>query len=48
MGVELPLRVQVPNTLLNIELHNYYPKAKYLIIGFLGPLGFRCRAKSQL
>ena len=26
-------------TLLNIELHNYYPKPKYLIIGSFGPLG---------
>ena len=26
-------------TLLNLELHNYYPKPKYLIIGSFGPLG---------
>ena len=35
----ITLRVQVPNTLLNIELRNYYPKPKYLIIGSFGPLG---------
>ena len=26
-------------TLQNINLHNYYPKPKYLIIGSFGPLG---------
>ena len=26
-------------TLLNIELHNYYPKPEYLITGSFGPLG---------
>ena len=33
MGV-YTLRVQVPN---NIELLNFYPKPKYLIIGSFGP-----------
>ena len=44
LGLGFTLRVQVPNksyTLLNIELHNYYPKSEYLIIGSFGLLGFR-------
>ena len=37
----ITLRVQVPNNhiLPKIELHAYYPKPKYLIIGSFGPLG---------
>ena len=32
----IALRVQVP---VNLELHNYYPKPRYLISGCFGPLG---------
>ena len=39
----LTLRVQVPNnhiiTLPDINLDNYHPQPKYLIIGSFGPLG---------
>ena len=41
-GPIITLRVQVPNNHIfshNIELLNYYPKPKYLIIGSFGPLG---------
>ena len=43
--LNLTLRVQVPNylsyTLQNSHLHNYYPKAQYLIEGSFGPFGLR-------
>ena len=35
-------------TLLNIELLNYYPKPKYLIIGSFGPLGKAPKPKADL
>ena len=38
------LTVQVPNNqILTQNLYNnyYYPRPKYLIIGYLGPLGYR-------
>ena len=38
----LPPRVQIPNntkTIQDRDLHNYYPKTEYLIIGPFGPLG---------
>ena len=31
---------QLSYTLKNSNLHNYYPKPEYLIIGSFGPLGF--------
>ena len=37
-----PIRVQVPNTHIltqNLYYIYYYPKPKYLIIGYLDPLG---------
>ena len=37
-------QVQVPNNHIlskNSNLHNYYPKTEYLIIGSFGPLRFR-------
>ena len=38
----LPLRVQVPNNRIltqNLYYNYYYPKPKYLIVGYLDPLG---------
>ena len=40
---ELTLRVQVPNNHImptrNLYSNSYYPKPKYLIIGYIDPLG---------
>ena len=40
----LSLRVQVPNNHIlaqNLYYNCYYPEPKYLIIGYMDPLGFR-------
>ena len=42
LNTRITLRVQVHNNHIlskKIELHNYYPKPKYLTIGSFGPLG---------
>ena len=44
----LSLRVQVPNNHIltqNLYYNHYYPKPKYLIIGYLDPLAFRSRIR---
>ena len=41
-SASLPLRVQVPNNHIltqSLYYNPYYPKPKYLIIGYLDPLG---------
>ena len=41
-GAYVSLRVQVPNNHLltqNLYYNHYYPKTKYLIVGYLDPVG---------
>ena len=45
------LRVQVPNNHIltqNLYYNYYYPKPKYLIIGYLDPLGYLGNSKFQV
>ena len=47
----ITLRVQVPNNHIltqNLYYNHYYPKPKYLIIGYLDPLGYIRPKEPQL
>ena len=47
----ITLMVQVPNHYIltqNLYYNHYYPKSKYLIIGYLDPVDERCRLRPSI